>query len=83
MTRCFALKARAMAYSATAVFPAEVCADTKTDSFRSCGPVCIVTSGNLLHMVAKMLEHLYCCSSVCKLRRPQETFGSPMCTFQT
>ena len=36
MTRCFAPRARAIAYSATAVLPALVCAETSTDSPRSC-----------------------------------------------
>jgi hypothetical protein len=35
MTRCLFLRQRAMAYSATTVLPAEVCAATKTDSLRS------------------------------------------------
>ena len=34
-TRCLSRKAMAMAYSATTVFPADVCAATKTDSLRS------------------------------------------------
>ena len=35
MTFYFSLKDIAIAYSATAVFPAEVCAATSTDSFNS------------------------------------------------
>ena len=35
MTLCFSFKLCAMAYSATTVFPADVCALTRTLSFRS------------------------------------------------
>lgn len=35
MTRCLSRKAMATAYSATAVLPAEVWAETRTDSFLS------------------------------------------------
>lgn len=35
MTRCLFFRQWAMAYSATTVLPAEVWAETRTDSFRS------------------------------------------------
>ena len=45
-TRCPSRSDLAMAYSATTVFPAEVCAATSTDSFRSTYPMAVCWKGS-------------------------------------
>jgi len=67
MTRCLSLKAMAMAYSATTVFPADVCAATSTDSLRSCKAPYTKHMGST-HQQKKLLLCLYAVSQTSSLR---------------
>lgn len=62
MTRCLFLRHWAIAYSAMTVFPADVCADTRTDSLRSMHEMDVLWKGSRVnrYVRAGSLERTCC-----------------------